>query len=221
MRFVATSKASIDNAEGLPVVELRADAARNRASVINVARRQVAEGDLSLQMNSIAKLAGVGVGTVYRHFPTKQSLLESLAADSFVALIAEARLATAERDPAKALERLLHRALHLLVNDPGLAAVLAAPQFECAETLHLGFELGALVSTVLDRARRARVIRSDVTADDIRRLMCGGQQAMQIEPESDDKLELYLQILLAGLRGPTAARSRSPQAPPPPYRADE
>jgi AcrR family transcriptional regulator len=221
MRPVPTSKASIDTAEGLTAVELRADAARNRASVINVARRQVAEGDLSLQMNSIAKLAGVGVGTVYRHFPTKQSLLESLAGDSFVALIAEARIAAAERDPAKALERLLRGALRLLVNDPGLAAVLAAPQFEGAETLHLGFELGTLVSTVLDRARRARVIRSDVTADDIRRLTCGVQQAVQIEPEADDKLELYLQILLAGLRGPTAARSRSPQAPPAPHRADE
>ena len=58
---------------------LRADSARVRARMLAAARERLAAGDLELPMNAIAKAAGVGVGTMYRHFPTRQALLESLA----------------------------------------------------------------------------------------------------------------------------------------------
>ena len=62
-----------------PTDDLRADASRNRTRVLEVARELLESGDDSLPLNKIAKLAGVGVGTVYRHFPNRQVLLESLA----------------------------------------------------------------------------------------------------------------------------------------------
>ncbi|CAM5574384.1 hypothetical protein GCM10010390_47150 [Streptomyces mordarskii] len=60
---------------------LRADAARNRARVLRVAREQLAAGDDSLQLNAIARLAGVGVGTVYRHFLNRRALWEALSTE--------------------------------------------------------------------------------------------------------------------------------------------
>ena len=164
---------SVGRAESTAQPELRSDAARNRARVIEVARAQVDAGDLTLPMNTIAKLGGVGVGTVYRHFPTRQALLEAVAADAFDALLVEARLAAAEPSGASALERLLRCALRLVSTDQGFAAVLESPTCACTETLQRGAELGALITSVLDRARRARLIRDDITADDLRCLMSG------------------------------------------------
>jgi AcrR family transcriptional regulator len=186
-----------------PVIDatgLRADAARNRALVLQVARQKVDSGDLSLQMNAIAKQAGVGVGTVYRHFPTRQSLLEAVATEGFAALVEEARSAAAAAEPAEGLRRLLRRALQLLVENPGLAAVLASPQFECIETLDLGAELGAAVGSILTRARLAGDIRPDVTEDDIRRLMVGLRLALVSGPAWRKRLEVYLDVFLSGLR---------------------
>src|SRR5487761_1103632 len=99
MDWVGTDPVDTERA----AMDLRADAARNRAQVIEVARQQVATGDLTLPLNAIARLAGVGVGTVYRHFPTRQALLEALVADAFAELIDVSRAAAAEPDPLDGL----------------------------------------------------------------------------------------------------------------------
>jgi AcrR family transcriptional regulator len=179
---------------------LRADAARNRAQVLEAARQQLSDGDTTLPMNAIARRAGVGVGTVYRHFPTRQSLLETLAQGSFESLVRETQAAAADPDPAAGLERMLRCALHCQLDDVGLATVLATPDFECPETLQLGEELVRSVSQVLDQARGAGVIRRDVEADDIRRLLTGTYQAVRAGTNPALHTEPYLQVLLRGLR---------------------
>jgi len=187
---------------GAVATELRADAARNRARVIEVARGQVDAGDLTLPMNTIAKLAGVGVGTVYRHFPTRPALLEAVAADAFDALLVEARVAAADPSAASALEHLLRSALRLLSTDQSFAAVLASPTCACVETMQRGEELGALIGQVLDGARRARLIRDDISSDDLRRLISGVEHALRVGPDVDGKFDLYLAVLLGGLELP-------------------
>jgi AcrR family transcriptional regulator len=183
-----------------PAPTLRADAARNRRSVIETARRQVAAGDLTLPMNTIAREAGVGVGTVYRHFPTRQALLETVAAGAFQALVEEAQKAAAEPDPEHALEGLLRFAVRLLATDRGFAALLACPTFECPETLQMGTALGESITQVLDRARQAGLIRADISADDLRRLMSGLDQALKSGSDEASKIDLYLNVLILGLR---------------------
>jgi hypothetical protein len=165
--------ASSDSTAVEAPAELRADAARNRASIVAVAREQVAAGDLTLAMNGIAKLA---------------------------AIAAEARTAAGEDDPAVALRRLLLPVLRLLLADPGLAAILAVPVFECSRTIELGAELMSAVGAVLDRARAAGVIRADVTPDDLRRLMCGMQFALRAGTDAQEQLDRYGEFLLAGVR---------------------
>jgi AcrR family transcriptional regulator len=177
---------------------LRADSARVRARMLAAARARVDTGDLELPLNAIAKAAGVGVGTVYRHFPNRQALLESLAAQSLQSLVGVAVEAAARSDTAAGLASLLRAALRLQLTDPTLAAVLAAPEAACIETMDLSRELVTAIGRLLDRSRAEGVIRPDVTADDIRRLMCGVQLAVRIGAASD--ADRYLQILLNGLK---------------------
>jgi len=177
---------------------LRADSARVRARMLAAARARVDAGDLELPMNAIAKAAGVGVGTVYRHFPNRQALLESLAAQSLESLVADAVAAAGHPDVAAGLADLLRAALRLQLTDPTLAAVLAAPDAACLETMKLSRDLRDTIGPLLDRARAEGALRSDVTADDFRRLICGVQHAVRIGAETD--ADRYIEILLRGLR---------------------
>ncbi|MEG3637126.1 TetR/AcrR family transcriptional regulator [Micromonospora palythoicola] len=175
---------------------LRADSARVRARMLRAARERVAAGDLELPMNAVAKAAGVGVGTVYRHFPSRQALLESLAAERFVLLVQAAEEAVTCPDVAAGLARLLRAALKHQRDDPALGVVLAAPDHACPETTELVGGLAAAVDRLLERARGAGVIRPEITAEDVRALFCGLQRTVQVGNDT----ELYLDILLRGIR---------------------
>ncbi len=168
--------------------------------MLAVARARIAAGDVDLPLNAIAKDAGVGVGTVYRHFSGRQALLESLATDSYRELIAEAAAAADDPDVAGGLRNLLRATLRCQLADPALAAVLSSPECECAETLTLGRELAALSMRVLDRARAAGVVRADLAPDDVRRLTCGLRHAIRAGDDDGTAIDRYLEIMLHGLR---------------------
>jgi AcrR family transcriptional regulator len=178
---------------------LRADSARVRARMLAEARRLLEAGDTDLPMNTLAKAAGVGVGTVYRHFPSHRALLEALAEPGYAALVAAARAAADDPDPAAGLADLLRAALRAQLTDPSLAAVLSTPEATCRSTVDLGQELGELARQVLDRARAAGAVRPDVTPDDVRRLTCGVQHAVR-SGEDLTAVDRYLEILVDGLR---------------------
>jgi AcrR family transcriptional regulator len=181
---------------------LRADAARNRARVLKVAREQLAMGDDSLMLNTIARLAGVGVGTVYRHFPNRHALLEALLAERFQQLVDEARAAAADEDALSGLHRLLRFALGRVLNDAGFAAVLESASDTDAQTSAMKVELDRAVAELLDRARRAGAIRRGIEADDVRRLLCGVEHAVRSGGNKAEHAEIYLDVLLEGLRPP-------------------
>lgn len=180
--------------------ELRADAVRNRARILRIAREQLAAGDTSLQLNAIARLAGVGVGTVYRHFPNRHALVEALSAEGFRELIAEAQAAVAADDPRAGLHRLLRFALDRMLDDPDFAAVLESAADANAQTSDMRAELDQAVTGLLDRARLSGAIRDGVDAEDVRRLLCGVQHA--VRSGGGARRNLYLDVLLEGLRPP-------------------
>jgi AcrR family transcriptional regulator len=184
----------------VPATALRSDAARNRARVLTIARQQVDAGDLSLQMNAIARLAEVGVGTVYRHFPTRQALLEAVSTDSYTQLVDEAQKALAAEDAAVGFRNLMQCALKLMLADAGLAAVLASPALECEQTQLLGDELKRLFRKLLSRVHQTGAIRRDVDGDDLRRLLCGVACAVQVGKPGRQIDRRYLGYLLDGLR---------------------
>ncbi|ATB38676.1 transcriptional regulator [Cystobacter fuscus] len=187
---------------------LRADAARNRERVLAVARELLARGDASLQMNQIARAAGVGVGTVYRHFPTRQDLLEELVNEHVLALLDQARAAEESGEPGPGLRRFLGAALDLLLADVGLAEVLNAPRDANTRTARLKAELVGATTRLLEQARRAGSVRAELGVDDLQRLMCGIEHAVRIGGGRRELAERYLDVLLDGLRPPPSGRAR-------------
>ena len=105
---------------------MRADAVRNRARVLEAARDCMARKGLDVQMDEIARKAGVGVGTVYRHFPNKDELIEALASDRFVRLAELADESLEEPDPWEAFVVFMRASAMIQVDDKALSEVLVS-----------------------------------------------------------------------------------------------
>jgi AcrR family transcriptional regulator len=154
---------------------LRADARRNRERILQSARDVFGECGVEAQMDDIASRAGVGVGTVYRHFPTKEALMVELVRQKFRLFAAGAREAL-ERDgePFAVLADLLRRNADALARDAGMQHVLVGVgQHIWAQAQAEQDELNALTAELIARAQNAGTIRPGVSANDIAMLMCG------------------------------------------------
>ncbi|MFD7900006.1 TetR/AcrR family transcriptional regulator [Streptomyces sp. NPDC059743] len=179
----------------------RADSLRIRARLLVEARRLLERGELPLQLNELARRAGVGVCTVYRHFASSRSLLETLALEPFHELLDIARAAVDEPDPWTALERLLYAHVQLEIEHNGVREVLAATADEQPDTAALKAELDALTDSLLRRARSAGAVRDGVDATNIRSLLCGIGYAARIAGSApDEAAERYVRVLADGLR---------------------
>lgn len=179
--------------------KLRADAARNRAAVLDAARTRLAAGDHALPMNLLAKQAGVGVGTVYRQFPNRQVLLETLAIDAFERLAEVAEQAAHEPDVAAGLNRFFGAVVSAELDDPSLAAVLSSDSFTCPETTTAGRVLTAAATALLRRGVAAGLIAPDIEPPDLQNLIAGTVHAVRAAADRD-RLDRYVAILVRGLR---------------------
>jgi AcrR family transcriptional regulator len=192
--------------ETLPRAQ-RADARRNREAVLDAARTLMATDGIETQMDDIARAAGVGVGTVYRHFPNKEDLIHALTERRFERLAELAREAMAEDDPAAAFERYLYRGAELQAEDRSLNEVMRdRPEAMMAGAQKAG--LLELVRDVMARAQKAGAIRADAEAEDIPMLMCGlgtstpGSAGPFVSATSWQR---FLAVILDGLRAPGSA----------------
>lgn len=150
----------------------RADAVRNRAAVLEAARQVMAKRGLDAGMDEIARAAGVGVGTVYRHFPNKDDLIVALADQRFERLAVFAREALSEDDPGAAFERFLYRGGELQASDQALSEVMRGYEDVMPQAAARAGLLD-LTREVLRRAQKAGAIRKDVQAEDVPMVMCG------------------------------------------------
>lgn len=180
---------------------LRADAVRNRAKVLDAARAAFAEHGGEAQMEDVARRAGVGVGTVYRHFPTKEALGEALIEERFDHTIAFVHaLLDEEPDPWRALERCFEHCAARQARDRAWAGALATMAGGMAGPReHQKRELLALVDQLLVRARAAGAVRQDLVAADMPALFCALASVVQAGGEGWRR---YLELLLDGLRPP-------------------
>jgi AcrR family transcriptional regulator len=149
--------------------QLRADAQRNRDAIVAAARAAFAGNGLQTSLDDIAKRAGVGSGTLYRHFPTRDDLVAAVFAERMAENLAAAQ-ATGELDPWEAFAGYVQRTCRAQATDKGLADLLAIG--------HPGKELRGLraraytgFNALIDAAKTSGDLRSDFTAEDLVLLM--------------------------------------------------
>jgi AcrR family transcriptional regulator len=182
----------------------RADARRNRKRVIDAARRCMAREGLDAQMEEIARAAGVGVGTVYRHFPTKDDLVEALATARFERLAELAREALADSDPWRSFEGFMRGAGRIQSEDRALSELLTSRP-ETMSRAAGNVDILTPVGELMQRGQAAGKIRSDADPRDVPMLMCAlAGTCRHTNPER------YVGIVLDGLRAAPREHSKLP-----------
>ncbi|GAA3263150.1 TetR/AcrR family transcriptional regulator [Nonomuraea helvata] len=174
----------------------RADAAENRARIVQVAREVVANTD-EVRLNEIAKRAGVGQGTLYRHFPTREDLLAEVYRQDVDELVAAAPKLLAEHDPITALARWLDRVADYAEVKRGVFAAVEAGVWQDLSAHSLG-PIGGALTTLLDAGKAAGTVRPDVDARDV--ILLIGCLTRLEQGEWDTKARHLLHIVLDGLR---------------------
>lgn len=184
--------------------KLRADARRNRARIVEAARELFAEHGLDAQIDDIAEKAEVGVGTVYRHFPTKDDIVAALATEHFAAVAELARESIAMEDPWEAFENYMRGAAAIHFADLALSEA-SAERPTMMRDAALAAGMPDLMEELVGRAKKAGVVRPDVEWEDVPMMICGMSRITQAA--DDDTVpfmswERMLGLLLDGLRAP-------------------
>ncbi|RZQ59547.1 TetR/AcrR family transcriptional regulator [Amycolatopsis suaedae] len=156
---------------------LRADARRNRERVLAAAREAFASDGLAVPLDEIARRAGVGAGTVYRHFPTKEALFEAIVVDNLRVMADQARTQLDAADPGAALIGVLH---YMVERGSGNRALFEAlNQAGSDSTARVGAEVLDVLGDLLARAQAAGRIRPDLTARQVKAMLVGLNAAVE------------------------------------------
>jgi AcrR family transcriptional regulator len=185
---------------------MRADARRNRERVLEAARSCFAEQGVDAQMDHVASQAGVGVGTIYRHFPTKDALMAALAEDYFEGEAALAERALEADDPWEAFCGFLRNGADLLAANRGLSQFIAdRPEIMLAAALEADARRGffTTVEALIRRAQQAGALRPDFELEDIPSIMCS-LGSLQISRGAYKNWPRVLEMVIDGLRAPGA-----------------
>lgn len=175
---------------------MRSDASRNRAAILDAARELIAEPG-ELKLSAVAKSAGVGQGTLYRHFATRDDLVGALYEQEIDVLVADAHQLLEQHAPADALKRWFDRlAAYAQVKRGVIDAVDASVWADISAHTHT--KLGQALGALLDAGRRDGVLRTDVDPRDVILL---SWFLAHVKPEEwDDRVPRLLDVLLNGLR---------------------
>ncbi|MFD0733380.1 TetR/AcrR family transcriptional regulator [Planotetraspora mira] len=183
--------------EGRP---LRADAQRNRAKILDAAEAVFAAQGLSASTEDVAKEAGVGIGTVFRHFPAKESLIEAVFL-ARVRALADKAAALSQAQAGPAFYGFFTYAVEQAATQSAYADVLSEAAVAGGgggEPSVVGVELAATVETLLVRAQQAGAVRADVGPAELIALLIGASRAA--ERVSPDVRTRALDIVFDGLR---------------------
>ena len=178
----------------------RADAVRNRARLLAVASRVFASAGAEPSMRAIAREAGVGIATLYRHFPTKEALVDAVYRSQVVRLTAGARKLLDRLPPARAMRRWMELFGDWIATKNGMLGTLLS-MIEKGAIAHgdTRNELLAAITTILDAGRAADELRRDVTAEDIAASLIG-IFTVAPRPQREALADRLLNLLMDGLR---------------------
>lgn len=202
-----------------PGAPVRADGRRSHQELLTAARDTFAADGTDASLREVARRAGVSIATLYRHFPTREALLEALLADAFDALVARAGELSAAGRAGQAFAAWTGELTEAIARYDGLPAVVAVALQDPGSTLHASCaRLGATAARLLADAQRSGDIRPDLKADELLALVsavawtagrtsqAAGQATRQAAVRADRCLDLLVQGL-AARPGPPAADS--------------
>jgi AcrR family transcriptional regulator len=181
---------------------LRADARRNRARVLDAAQQAFAEEGLAVPLDEIARRAGVGAGTVYRHFPTKEALFEAVVLGRVQDIVAYARGMAETDDAGSAFYQLLTRLVEEAGVKKDLVDALAGTDVDLAGALGRSqVALHDALGLLLERAQRAGAVRTDIGVDDLMVLLKAAFLAtQQYSRPSNGRFHAAFAVIKDGLR---------------------
>ncbi|OLF18857.1 TetR family transcriptional regulator [Actinophytocola xanthii] len=178
---------------------MRADARRNRERILTTAREAFAEHGVEVPLDDIARRARVGPGTLYRHFPNRDALVEAVYREEIGALSARAYALVEELPPEEALAAWFREQVGWVRDSSGLAMTLKAAIDRDSETFAFcKKQLREAVAALLEPARAAGAVRANLEPSDLLRL--GHGVATACEHADGEGIERLLSVVLAGLR---------------------
>jgi AcrR family transcriptional regulator len=180
----------------------RADSLRNREQLLKAAKDAFTEVGADVSLEEIARRTGVGIGTLYRHFPTRDAILAAVYRREVDQLSASAEALLAARPPGKALEAWLHLLVDYMATKRVIAPALRASTGEGSQVYASS---GAAITEAMNRLAGAAVasgdIRSDTRPEDLYRMMVGVSHGYD-QPEWEPSARRMIDILMAGLKPP-------------------
>lgn len=182
---------------------LRADARRNRARVLEAAEAVFTAKGTAASTEEIARRAGVGIGTVFRHFPTKEALLEAFFVAQLARLGEEADALAAANGPRTALFAVFTRAVEMAATKRAVADALSAAGIDVHPLTSLaGTTLLQTLGRLLTSAQQAGAVRDDVRVADLIALLVGTSRAVEHAGGDPGIRERLVTVVLDGLRPP-------------------
>lgn len=193
----------------------RADAIRNRERVLEAAKAVFSQGGPAASLEAVAKQAGVGIGTLYRHFSTREALYEAVYRREVEQLVELAKHLEIETGPVEALRRWARANVEFIATKKGMAATLALAAHRSSDLAAYSLDrLSKAVGELLQRAAAAGEIRPDIDAEDLLRTVVG-MCYVQDRPGWQAKVLRLVDVFIDGLcRGSHGERVRLAADPP-------
>ncbi|GHF02629.1 transcriptional regulator [Streptomyces spiralis] len=183
---------------------MRADARRNYERLLKVAAEAFAEQGENASLDEIAKRAGVGSGTLYRHFPNRRALLEAAYVDRIQAIAARADELADSRAPGEALTEWLYELCVGSIQVRGLKALLgsAVTDGSPGAVTACATSIKGAATRMVEAARREGALRADIEPVELLRLAHGVATAAELADGHGGQIRRYLSLLMEGLRAP-------------------
>jgi AcrR family transcriptional regulator len=178
---------------------MRRNAAANRERILLAAEAVFGEQGAAGSTEEVARRAGVGIATVFRHFPTKDALIEAALLRHFAALDEQAAALAAEGDPSDALRRLVATMIETGATKITLASLVGERGVFPPSVMAAARDLRRTMGGILERAQAVGAVRDDVTIDEVYVLIRGLAQATATQPPPPATLKRAIDIVLRGL----------------------
>lgn len=200
-----------------PPRRLRADAARNRAAIVAVARDVFAEQGLEAPLETIAARAGVGIATLYRRFPTREKLVAAALTEKVATCAEAAEQALAAADPWAGFAGFVQRICELQAGDRGLSDLLSMTLSEDEQVEQVRRAANDRVVALIDRAKAAGALREDFVGEDLVLLLIATAGVMHVT--RDDAPDAWRRFVALALDAFRRQDPSGPELPEPPSTA--